>query len=511
MHDHTRRPFEHIAGARIRGRVGHGYVLAVAGAAAAAIAAAVAERWLGLVDPALVLLLGVLLVAARTHAGPAVLAAVLCFLCYNVFFIEPRYSLHIGTPQGMATAALFLAAALLTGRLASRLGMQVQALRAANAQARARQELGWRLVAAASVEEVLAAAQDAFRQHLGGDVWVQFDDRALQTVAFESPAGATGDLIEALPALQAGEPVETTGWWLLAVRLPVGSRCVIGLRLHAGSERLEGALSPLARALSEDIAQALLRTRLAADLEAERVAHETERLRSVLLASVSHDLRTPLSGIIGAAESLDSYGGSMDQSDRSSLLATIREEGQRLDRYIQNLLDMTRLGHEALPLHRDWIGVDELIGSAVDRTRRYRPSARFELAIDSDIGPIWVHPALLEQALFNVIENAVTYSPPGEAVRVEARLLARDRLQIQVHDRGPGIPEGERQRIFDMFYSVARGDRGRGGTGLGLAICRGMIGAHGGEVEALTGPDGSGTTLRITLPLIAGMPLPEQP
>ena len=120
--------------------------------------------------------------------------------------------------------------------------------------------------------------------------------------------------------------------------------------------------------------------------------------------------------------------------------------------------------------------------------------------IARDAGLIWVHPALVEQALFNVIENAARFSPPGEAIAIEAMRLPDNRLRIDVRDRGPGIPEVERQRIFDMFYSVSRGDRGREGTGLGLAICRGMIGAHGGDVEALTNRDGVGTTLRITLP-----------
>ena len=170
-----------------------------------------------------------------------------------------------------------------------------------------------------------------------------------------------------------------------------------------------------------------------------------------------------------------------------------------LDRYIQNLLDMTRLGHGGLTLNRDWIGVDELVGSAVSRLQRYQPGLRFDLRIATKLDPLWVHPALLEQALFNVLENAAKFSPPGEPIEVDAR-DADGALRIDVIDRGPGIPEDERRRIFDMFFSVERGDRGRQGTGLGLAITRGMVGAHGGSVEALPGLDGRGTPLRITLP-----------
>ena len=166
---------------------------------------------------------------------------------------------------------------------------------------------------------------------------------------------------------------------------------------------------------------------------------------------------------------------------------------------------MTRLGHGTLALQRDWIGVDELIGSAVGRLRRYQPDARFDVAVEPTLDPLWVHPALVEQALFNVIENAARFSPPGEAVAIDARRDG-DCVRIEVRDRGPGIPEAERARIFDMFYSIDRGDRGRNGTGLGLAICRGMIGAHGGEVEALPGADGRGATLRITIPCHAPPP-----
>jgi two-component system sensor histidine kinase KdpD len=192
----------------------------------------------------------------------------------------------------------------------------------------------------------------------------------------------------------------------------------------------------------------------------------------------------------------------MSEDDRRSLLETIRIEGERLDRYIQNLLDMTRLGHESLALTRDWIGVDELISAAIGRAHRQWPSARFEVVIEAGVGPIWVHAALIEQSLFNIIKNAVSFSPADAPVCVRAALDTPSRVRIEVIDRGPGIPDAERQRVFDMFFSVERGDRGRQGTGLGLAICRGMIGAHGGEVEAHAGSGGRGTCMRITLPLL---------
>ena len=477
-----------------------GYLLAVVVSLLAVLAAAALQRWAGLGDLSLVFMLAVLIVAARTRTGPAVLTALLCFLAYNFFFIAPRYTLFIGAWQGVATVAFFLAAALLAGRLASRLAMQVHALQAANRDALARQALGQRLAVAANEDEVVQAANDVFRTYLDAHVWIRLGERGLPGAGVDPPAPALLRRIDSLAdGTRHAGTIEEHGWWFLPLHAPRSTLGAIGLKLPAHVQHLDDNQRQTARAMADDIAQALLRARLVADLQSERVANETERLRSALLSSVSHDLRTPLAAIIGAAGSLDSYGHTMSEEDRHALLDTVRSEGERLDRYIQNLLDMTRLGHGTLALNRDWIGVDELVGSAVGRLRRYQPGTRFEVSIGPDVGPIWVHPALVEQALFNVIENAAKFSPPDAAVAIDARRNG-DELIIEVRDRGPGIPEDERRRIFDMFYSVERGDRGRDGTGLGLAICRGMIGAHGGNVEALPGPDGRGTVMRITLP-----------
>jgi two-component system sensor histidine kinase KdpD len=486
-----------------------GYALAVAGSAAAVIVAALAEHWVGLDDLSLVFMLAVLGVASRTHTGPAVATAVLCFLAYNFFFIEPRYTFYISAHHGVATVALFLAAAVLAGRLASRLAMQVQALRIAGRHASARQQLAQQLTVAATETDVVDAAHAVFRDSLGAEVWIRLEGRGLHANGVEPPSQT---VLRRVADERQAETVEEFGWWFLPLRAPQQQVLgVIGLKLPPANDALDEGQRQLARTMAEDIAQALQRTRLVADLQAERLASETERLRSALLSSVSHDLRTPLAGIIGAAESLESYGAAMDEADRRSLLDTVREEGQRLDRYIQNLLDMTRLGQGRLTLQRDWIGVDELVGSAIARMQRYRTHAHFRVDVADGIGPILVHPALVEQALFNVIDNAAKFSPPDAVVAIKARRIVgdpmrsdpmrTDLLQIDISDRGPGIPEEERSRIFDMFYSAGRGDRGRSGTGLGLAICRGMIEAHGGEVEALAGSDGVGTTMRITLPL----------
>lgn len=484
-------------------------LFALLASAASVVLAGLAQRFVGLDDLSMIFILAVLVVASRTRMAAAVVAAALCFLAYNFFFIEPRFTFLISAQRGVITVLLFLGTALLAGRLASKLRMQVLALRAANAHATALQGLGRSLASAADPGQVAQAGQQALKQALDAEAVVHLGVESATEVGVGALSGGLTerDLAAAQWSRQHGQPagrftdtLSASAWWFLPLRGGGNDALgVVGLRFVPGVTRPTLEQARLAEAMVEDIAQATLRTRLVADLESAKIGAETERLRSALLSSVSHDLRSPLASIIGAAESLDSYGAGMSEDDRHSLLDTVRLEGERLDRYIQNLLDMTRLGHGGLTLNRDWIGVDELIGAAVARLQRYQPGACFDVHVAPDMAALWVHPALLEQALFNVIENAAKFSPVGEHIAIEAR--DRDGgVLIDVVDRGPGIPENERKRIFDMFFSVERGDRGRQSTGLGLAITQGMVGAHGGSVEAFAGPDGRGTTIRITLP-----------
>ena len=475
----------------------------------AVLVAWLAERWVALDDLSMVFIVAVVVVAARTRMTAAVFTAVLCFLSYNYFFIEPRFTLQISARQGVTTVFLFLVAALVAGRLASRLRMQVVALRAANTHATALQQLGRQLATAADLGQVLAAGRASLQAAFGVPAWIRIGE--IVSASDSTKLGET-DLGAAEWAQRHGQAtgrhtdtLAGSAWWFLPLRNDRETLGVVGLRFATDHARLAFEQRRLAEAMADDIGQAALRTRLVSDLETARVGNETERLRSALLSSVSHDLRSPLSSMIGSASSLANYSDAMSAEDRKSLLDTIQLEGERLDRYIQNLLDMTRLGHTGLTLNRDWIGVDELIGSATSRLLRYQPEVKLKMRIAADLKPIWVHPALVEQAVFNVLENAAKFSPPGEPVEIDAQLV-EGKLRIDVRDHGPGIPEDERARIFDMFYSVERGDRGRHGTGLGLTISQGMIGAHGGSVEALAGADGRGTLIRITLPLIEPLP-----
>jgi two-component system sensor histidine kinase KdpD len=467
-----------------------------------------AERGLGFDDLSLVFMTAVILVSVRSRMAVSVFAAVLCFFAYNFFFLEPRYTLYIEARHGLATVTLFLIAALLCGRLANRLRGQVLLLQAARAQAEALQRLGRRLTVASTDDEAIRAATQALAEALETEAVVltrdaagaDFVDRlhdgqaprfdpALRAAAHRCWAQATG---------AGAEPGERDiAWHCLPLGAPAHWFGVVVLRV--GATLLPEQLR-LADAMVRDLAQALRRLQLGRQLEATRLQAESERLRVALLSSVSHDLRSPLSTIIGSAESLDVYREQLSVDDQRQLARDILGEGRRLDRYIQNLLDMTRLGQGAPALEREWIGLDDIIGTAIQRIARVHPGRVVEVALPAAVPLLHVNPPLFEQALFNALDNAAKFSPAQVPVRVEAS-ATEGMAVIDVIDAGPGIPEDEREAVFDMFHSIARGDCRPDGTGLGLTIVRGILHAHGGEATALANAGGVGTCLRLSLPL----------
>ncbi|PWK92064.1 sensor histidine kinase [Fulvimonas soli] len=493
------------------------YAFATLATLAAFGLAFLADRYLSVANLALIFLTAVLAVATRTRMLVAVYTAALCFLGYNFFFAPPRYTLAIANADDVLAVLLFLVVALVCSRMATRLATQVESLRGAQTRARALLALGQRLAASTDAEGVRDVGAQALAQALGAQAAILGRDadrtmRVLSTwprdlaLSAQDVAAADWSDRHAEPAGRYTDTLNAAGCWTLPLGSEDSPLGAAALRFGADEGEPDADRRGLALAMAQDIGLALERARLAEELESARVQGETERLRSALLSSVSHDLRSPLASMIGAAGTLASYGGQLPAEERAQLLEAILGEGQRLDRYIQNLLDMTRLGHGTLKLNRDWVDVAEIVAAAVARLRRLFPDLRVDTALPADTVLLYVHPALIEQALFNILENAARFSPPDQAVQVEARVVG-ERLLIEVGDRGPGIPEEERARIFDMFYSVSRGDRSPQGTGLGLAICRGMIGAHGGSVEALPRA-GGGTTIRVSLPLPAP---PDQP
>jgi two-component system sensor histidine kinase KdpD len=234
---------------------------------------------------------------------------------------------------------------------------------------------------------------------------------------------------------------------------------------------------------------------------------ETEQLRSALLSSISHDLRTPLVSIIGSATSLVTFGDTLSADNRKELLETVLEEAERLNRFVQNLLDMTRLGYGALKPKRDWVDLHDVVGSAIERLKQALAPYQVVTDVKPDLKLLYIDPILTEQVMVNILDNAAKYSKAGGPIYIRA-FERQDNAVIQVIDKGPGIPERERELIFDMFYRVKAGDNRIAGTGLGLAICRGLMQAQGGTIHALPGEYGEGTCIELTLP-VSEPPEPE--
>ncbi|XKH02010.1 DUF4118 domain-containing protein [Marinobacter nauticus] len=464
----------------------------------------------------LIFLTSVLWVAARTGIRPALFTAALSFLTYNFFFTEPRLTLHMVETDELLTVMLFLIIAITGGNLAGRLRDQVQMLRASNDLSDAHLEFTRRLASAPDISSVRTEALEVLYKQL----------RTPLVIAQQSPENRA---IEVMAELGVSRPLNNTDQsaieWTIRNGKPSGAFSDTFHNLSWRFEPIEadgevygvlglqlGEMNPeYYRTLAIDVyvhqlGLAWFRTRLAARLSESRVAEETERLRAALLASISHDLRTPLSSMIGSASTLKSMLNKLSDEDRNSLLDSVLGEGERLDRYIRNLLDMTKLGHGTLKIERDWIALTDILSSALRRTRNLMSKVRVERDVQEDLPLLFVHPALIEQALVNVLENAAKFAPEDSTLTILAHRDG-DELIIAISDQGPGIPENQRDRVFDMFFTGGEGDRGPHGSGLGLAICHGMVAAHGGRIRALAGPGGRGATIEIALPLIE---YPEQ-
>lgn len=303
------------------------------------------------------------------------------------------------------------------------------------------------------------------------------------------------------PAGRGSGTLPTARWLFLPVRsadLPLGVLGVAYEDEHSFAPGDRRLLEPLI----DQVALAIARIRLAEDLEHTRLASETDRLRTALLNSVSHDLRTPLVTIIGAAGSLVEPGVGLTDTGRKALAETTLEEGERLDRYIQNLLDMTRLGHGALKPSLVACDLADLIGSARHRLRGQLRGHLVQVDLPEALA-LQADPILTEQVIVNILDNAAKYAAPGTTILICARLDVTQAV-LSIADEGPGIPAGAHDRVFDMFYRADNGDKQRAGTGLGLAICKGLIEAQGGTIRAEpVRPDGTSTRITIRLPFSA--------
>lgn len=476
------------------------YGMAPVAVAIAIVFASLAGRFLPHANLSLVFLTAVLIVASRTGLGPGLLTGILSFLVYNYFFIVPQYTFLVNDDGDIATLLFFLLMATVTGNLAAGMQREMAKSEASIARLSNLQAFGEQMLSAVKKDQVLDILAGQLRETTrspvvlfwpgpgnalvpAGDIQISQPDSNLVVRVWDEPR----------PGL-----IEADGWTFLHLGSSRGPLALMATPAILGPEGVSG----LVRSLCHQAALALERVLLADDLAEAELVSETEQLRSALLSSVSHDLRTPLASIIGSTSSLLELGDSFSSQNRRELLGTVLSEARRLDRYIQNLLDMTRLGQGNITLRRDWVDIRDLIASATARLRATGEDLPvFDVAVDAKTPMIWVHGVLIEQALVNLLDNAARFSPPDGHVAIEAKQIG-EQMEIRVCDQGPGIPAEARAKVFDMFYTVRQGDRAvQQGTGLGLSICRGLVGAHGGAVEATDGHDGKGTCMVIRLPL----------
>jgi two-component system sensor histidine kinase KdpD len=286
----------------------------------------------------------------------------------------------------------------------------------------------------------------------------------------------------------------------LPMRTSRGAIGVVGI----DSDRPGPLLSPedgrLLDALIDQTAVAIERVHLVDDMDRAQRSIEAERLRSALLTSLSHDLKTPLAAVIGTAVTMRDLDDKLTTAEKAELLTTIVEEGERLNRFIANLLDMTRLESGAVTLKPSLQDVGEIVGGALRRTSKMLEHHRVELGLEADLPMVEVDPVLFEQVLFNLLDNAAKYAPTETTIRITGRRDG-DQVVLQVFDEGEGIPPSDVEHIFDKFYRVNKGDRVRAGTGLGLAISRGFVEAMQGTITAANRADRSGAVFTIRLPI----------
>ena len=456
----------------------------------------------------MIYLLGVMVVATRSASGPgpSLLASALSVAAFDFFFIPPYLTLAVADAQYLVTFAVMFIVAVVISSLTGRIRAQAETARQRERWTAALYAMSRELASARGVASVLDTAvrhiADVFRSQV---VALVSNGDGRLTLGAEHPAGVeiAGAELEVARSVYehgrvAGSP---TAPGVRALYVPLrASRGTLGvLGLRPNEPAALGAPEQLHQleTFANQTALALERTQLADEAQAAQVRAETEQLRNALLSSVSHDLRTPLAAITGAASTVLEGGAALDPATRVDLLETVYEEAERLNRLVHNLLEVTRLESGSLAIKKEWLPLEELVGAALGRLARLLRDRPVATRLPDDLPLVPVDDVLIEQLLINLVDNAIKYTPPGRPIEIAA-WTSDGAVTVEVADSGPGLPAGEESRVFEKFYRLRA--RGRGGVGLGLAVCRGIVEAHGGRIWAENRADG-GAAFRFTLPL----------
>ena len=488
-----------------------GYIWAAVTVGAATAVASAARAALHVPDVEMLFMLAVTVVAATSTRGPSIFAAVLCVAAYDFFFVAPRFTLDVEDARYFLTFAMMLGIGVVISNLTVRLRAQERAAVARERRTSALYDAGRGLAAALDAPAVAAVCAGVAHDVLGAAAVLlgrTGDDGLVARGA--APPGTTlseaelkiaaWTLVHGSAAGAGAGPFANASIVCLPVRATVDIAALLVIRLPSG-ERLLAEQREFLEALCRQGALALERVRLAGEARAAALRAEAEHLRSALLSAVSHDLRTPLASITGAATTLRD-GGELEDATRHELIEAICDEAERLERLVRNLLDMTRLESGAVQLRREWVPVEELVGGALTRLERHLVGRRVTTVCADGLPLVYVDPVLLVQLFVNILENATKYTPPGSPIEIAARLEG-EKVVIEVADRGPGIPPGLEERVFERFQRGAGG--GVPGVGLGLAISRAIAEAHGGALNAENRRSG-GARFRLSLPAVGHPP-----
>lgn len=451
-------------------------------------------------------------VAFRYGRGPAVWASLASVLAFDVFFVQPVYSLTVNDTQYLFTFAVMLVIGLLIGTLTARLRTQLELGRQRERRTLALHRLGKQLSSLAGDVFLVGATGQHLREMTGGEVAIYLappgaDAKTPPDVAFGHDSAVARHPVSG-PAAHwvmthdqiAGRGTDTLPN-AIALFVPLtGSQSTFGA-IAVRVEAIDRLLQPDQRQWLENcasqLALALERDRMAVSAADARLQAEAERIRSTLLSGVSHDLKTPLAAIAGASSTLLQLEPTA-AGTRRELLDTIAEEAARLNGLLENILQIARLDSGAVSPNRQWHVLEDIVGSALRRAKPLLGRHRVEVRLPDEMSLLFVDGLLLEQVFANLLENAARYTPAGSHVLVSAAVQDREWV-VTVADDGPGLPPGSEEVIFDRFYRGPTGpDAGRG-SGLGLAICRAIVRLHGGTIRAANRPEG-GAAFTIRLP-----------
>jgi two-component system sensor histidine kinase KdpD len=469
----------------------------------------VIEHLLELPNILLIFLPVILFAAVRYGFWAGSWASVLSIVATSYFLAEPRFSFGISDAPNIWALIIFIVVSAFTSSLAAEIRERAAA---ADRHSRIAEELfafSSKLASLSAATDLLGATAEQVSSMLGVKTIMLVPHSGKLRVAASSPATerlAPPDMQAATWCWEHGEPAGPGGRefagvarYYLPFRTARGTLGVLGIERERGSDPFTPSEMRLLEALRNQVTVSLERTRLAEEMHEAQMLAATEKLRTALLTSISHDLKTPLASILGNVSSLRQYGELYDQGTRAEMLEYTETETLRLNRFVDNLLHMTRIDAGALKPNAEMVDVADLVGSALKRSERLLQGHKIHTALAASLPMLPLDFVLTEHVLVNLLDNAAKYSPPGSQITVEAEEEAED-IVLTISDEGPGISPQDLPHIFERFFRASVADHRRAGTGLGLAICRGFIEAMGGRIDAANRSDGSGAAFVIRLP-----------